>query len=218
MDNNKRQRTGLNYNKELKQNKNFMYNDLKRSNCYGCDFTGSNFNFTSFRGAHFKGCNFFGCTFKSAEFIGSNLKKSKFKKAKFEDAVFEGVNLTDVDFKEAEFKNVIFVSTDISVAKNLEFDESSVRIFEEAPIINISENLKNAINLALTNEKVRNSRLLDNKDGEINTLSIIILLEKFSEKNLISGLKILADRIDRDFCTLSYIVKSIQTYQKEGIL
>ena len=46
----------------------------------------------------------------------------------------------------------------------------------------------------------------------------MILLEKFSEKNLISGLNILADRLDRDFCTLSYITKCIETYGKEGIL
>ena len=51
----------------------------------------------------------------------------------------------------------------------------------------------------------------------INPISIMILLEKFSEKNLISGLNILADRLDRDFCTLSYITKCIETYGKEGI-
>ncbi|WP_105176768.1 pentapeptide repeat-containing protein [Clostridium cagae] len=218
MDKNKKPSIGLNYNKAIKQNKNFMYNDLKRSNCYNCDFTGSNFNFTSFRGAHFKDCNFFECTFKSAEFVGSNLKKSRFKRAKFEDTVFECANLSGADFRDAKFKNVIFVGTDLSTAKNLEFDKSSVRIFEEAPAIEISENLKKAIDSSLENEKIKRSRLLDNKDGDINTLSIMILLEKFNEKSLISGLKILCDRADRDFCTLSYIIKSIQTYQKEGIL
>lgn len=218
MDKIKKQSVGLNYNKAIKQNKNFMYNDLKRSNCYNCDFTGSNFNFASFRGAHFKDCNFFECTFKSAEFIGSNLKKSRFRRAKLEDTVFEGVNLSGVDFKDAKFKNVIFVGSDLSGAKNLELNKSEVRIFEEPPVIDISEELHNAINLALENEKIKKSRLLDNKSGEINTLSIMILLEKFNEKSLISGLKILCDRIDKEFCTLSYIIKAIQTYQKEGIL
>ncbi|AOR23791.1 pentapeptide repeat-containing protein [Clostridium taeniosporum] len=218
MDKNKKQSTGLNYNKAVKQNKNFMYNDLRRSNCYNCDFTGSNFNFASFRGAHFKDCNFFECTFKSAEFIGSNLKKSKFRRAKLEDTVFEGVNLSGADFRDAKLKNVIFVATDLSNVKNLELNKSSIRIFEEHPIIEMSEELKNSINLALENEKIKKSRLLDNKDGDINTLSVMILLEKFNEKSLISGLKILCDRVDRDFCTLSYIVKAIQTYQKEGII
>ena len=37
MDKNKSK--GFHYNKEIKQNKNFMYSDLRRSNCYGTDFT-----------------------------------------------------------------------------------------------------------------------------------------------------------------------------------
>ena len=196
MDKNKSK--GFHYNKEIKQNKNFMYSDLRRSNCYGTDFTGSNFNFSSFRGAHFKGCNFFSCTFRGAEFIGTNLKKSKFRRAVFENAVFEGVNLGDVDFRDAEFKNVIFVGCDLSSAKSLEYKESEVRVFDEIPELDISKELEEAVLKAMGNEKVKNSRVLDTKDGGINPISIMILLEKFSEKNLISGLNILADRLDRE--------------------
>lgn len=209
---------GFHYNKEIKQNKNFMYGDLRRSNCYGTDFTGSNFNFSSFRGAHFKGCNFFGCTFNGTEFIGSNLKKSKFRRAIFENSVFEGVNLADADFRDAKFKNVIFVGCDLSSAKSLEYNESEVRVFDEAPSLDISKELEEAILKAMKNERVKSSRVLDTKDGNINSISIMILLERFSEKNLISGLNILSDRLDRDFCTLSYIIKCIETYGKEGIL
>lgn len=216
--NNKKQSETLHCNKLDKKNKNYMYNNLKRSNCYGTDFTGSNFNFTSFRGAHFKSCNFFGCTFKSAEFIGANLKKSKFRRAIFEDAVFEGVNLSGVDFRDAEFKNVIFVDTNINDAINLEFDENQVKIFDEEPEIEISKELESAIKVAMYNEKIRNSRVLDNKDGDINTISIIILLSKFNETRLASGLRIFAEKVDKDFHTLSYIIKAIQSYEKQGIL
>lgn len=162
------------YNNEIKQNKNFMYKDLKRSNCYGSDFTGLNFNFTSFRGAHFKSCNFFGCTFKGAEFVGANLKKSKFKKAKFEDAIFEGVNLSGIDFRDAEFKNVIFVNSDLSGVKNINYNENEVRIFDEMPEIEISDALRDAINSAMENEKIKNSRTLDTRDKEINSISVMI--------------------------------------------
>lgn len=216
MDKNKTK--GFHYNKEIKQNKNFMYGDLRRSNCYGTDFTGSNFNFSSFRGAHFKGCNFFSCTFNGTEFIGTNFKKSKFRRAIFENSVFEGVNLSDVDFRDAKFKNVIFVGCDLSAAKNLEYSESEVRIFDEIPTLEISKELEEAILKAMKNEKVKASRVLDTKDGSINPISVMILLERFSEKNLISGLNILSDRLDRDFCTLSYVIKTIETYGKEGIL
>ncbi|MGL5152731.1 MAG: pentapeptide repeat-containing protein [Clostridium sp.] len=206
------------YKDTVKQNKNFMYNDLRKSNCYGSDFTGSNFNYASFRGAHFKSCNFFGCTFKGTEFVGTNLKKSKFKKSKFEDTIFEGANLSGVDFKEAEFKNVILVGTDISECKNLSFDEKEVRIFEEMPELEISNELREAVAQAMTNDKIKASRVLDTKDGSINTISIMILLETLSEKNLISGLKLAAERIDKAFCTISYISRAINNYAKEGLL
>lgn len=218
MDKNKKLDTALKYNKASKMDKNFMYQDLKRSNCFNCDFSKSNFNFTSLRGAHFKGCNFFGCTFKSAEFVGSNLKNSKFPRAKFEDTIFEGAKLDGVDFNAATFKNVIFVNTDISKASNLNFKENEVRIFDEMPVLEISQKLENAIKTAMENKFVKKSRTLDTKDGDINSISIMILLEKFSEQRLADGLIILSDKIDRDFCTLSYIIKSLESYKNQGIL
>lgn len=218
MINNKKIDTALKYNKTSKINKNFMYQDLKRSNCYNCDFSKSNFNFTSLRGAHFKSCNFYGCTFKSTELVGSNLKGSKFIKAKFEDTIFEGAKLEDVDFTGATFKNVIFVNTDLSKTINLNYKEDEVRIYNQMPEMEVSENLKNAINKAMENNYVKKSRTLDTKDGGINTVSIMILLEKFREKRLIEGLKILSEKVDKDFCTLSYIIKSLQSYKDQGIL
>lgn len=218
MNSNKSHSDRLHYNKAIKQNKNFMYNDLKRSNCYNSDFTGSNFNYSSFRGAHFKSCNFFGCTFIGAEFIGTNFKKSKFKKAIFQDVVFEGVNLSEATFKDAEFKNVIFIGTDLKDVKDLEYDENQVRLFKEIPELNISEEVKESIKLAMENEYIKRSRTLDTKDREINTISIMILLEKFNEKSLISGFKILSERLNKDFSTLSYIIKAIEGYQNEGII
>lgn len=206
------------YERAEKTNKNFMYKDLRKANCYHCNFSGSNFNFASFRGAHFKSCDFFGATFESAEFIATNLKKSKFKKAKFENAIFEGVTLDGADFSGAEFKNVIFVGTDISKAVNLKFNEEEVKIFDDMPEIEIGENLKNAVSIAMENEYVKRSRLLDTKDGGINTLSIMRLLENFKEKTLVDGLKILGDRLDKDICTLSYIVKALNKYREEGLI
>ena len=218
MTTNKKSETGLKYNKVQKMNKNFMYQDLKRSNCYNSDFSNSNFNFTSLRGAHFKSCNFYGCTFTFAEFIGSNLKKSRFTKAKFENTVFEGVNLEDVDFSGATFKNTIFLNTDISKAKNINIKESEVKVFDEMPNLEINEKLENAINLAMKNVYIKKSRTLDTKDGSINNISIMILLDNFKEHRLVQGLTILSEKIDKEFCTLSYIIKSLKSYESQGIL
>lgn len=218
MNNKPKTDAGLKYNKAVKMDKNFMYQDLKRSNCYNTDFSNSNFNFTSFRGAHFKSCNFYGCTFKYAEIIGANLKRSKFKNARFENTVFEGVNLEEVDFTGAKFKNVIFVDTDTSKAKNLNINVEGITVYEKMPQLEISERLENSINLAMKNEYVKKSRTLDTKDGSINPVSIMTLLGNFKEKQLIDGLILIGEKIDKEFCTLSYIIKNLEIYKTQGLL
>jgi hypothetical protein len=208
----------FNYNNIKKTNKNFMYKDLRRSNCYNCDFTSSNFNFASLRGAQFKSCDFHECTFDSAEFVATNLKRSKFRKAKFENVVFDSANLEGVDFRGAEFKNVIFVSTDTSKAVNLDLSNADVKIFEEMPKLEVSEELENAAKAAMTNEYVKSARVLDTKSGEVSPISMMILLQNFNEKTLIRGLNIVKENVDKDFCTLSYIIKLISKYESEGLL
>ena len=207
----------LKYNNTQKTNKNFMYRDLKRSNCYNTNFSGSNFSFASFRGAHFKSCDFFDCKFEWTEFIGTNLKKSKFKKSIFKNVVFEGVNLDGVDFLDAKFENVILVNTNIEKAKNLFLPEET-RVFEIMPELNISDSLKKAINLAMENKYIKNSRTLDTKEGEINPISVMLLLENFNEKSLIKGLNLMNEKAEKDFSTLSYIIKTIKCYAKLGLL
>ena len=193
----------LKYNNTQKTNKNFMYRDLKRSNCYNTNFSGSNFSFASFRGAHFKSCDFFDCKFEWTEFIGTNLKKSKFKSI-FKNVVFEGVNLDGVDFLDAKFENVILVNINIEKAKNLFLPEET-RVFEIMPELNISDSLKKAINLAMENKCIKNSRTLDTKEGEINPISVMLLLENFNEKSLIKGLNLMNEKVEKDFSTYQVI-------------
>lgn len=206
------------YNNIEKQNKNFMYKNLERSNCYNCDFTNSNFDYVSFRGAHFKSCRFSECTFKWTEFIGSNLKGSNFENAVFENAIFDSVNLDGVSFKDAEFKNTIFFSTDVAKAKNLNVNNSGIKIFNEMPHLNISEELRRAVENVMKNNYVKHARVLDTKEGDINLLNLMILLDNFDEETLIKGLNIIEVELDKEFYTLSYIIRLLQNYKKNGIL
>lgn len=198
------------YNNIEKKDKNFMYQNLEKSNCYNCNFAGSNFDYVNFRGAHFKSSSFMKCSFKWSEFIGTNFRKSNFKNAIFENTIFDSVKLQDVDFKDAKFVNTIFVSTDISKAKNLDINNPEIRIFDEMPQIEISEDLKNAAFATFSNKYIKSSRLLDTKDGSLNYLNIMILLENFDEEKLIKGLNFITAEVDRDFYTLSYIIKLIK--------
>lgn len=200
----------FNYNNIEKKDKNFMYKNLERSNCYKCDFSGSNFDYVSFRGAHFKSTNFFKCSFKWAEFIGTNLKDSDFRSAVFENTIFDSAKLEGVNFKDAKFINAIFLSSDISKAKNLNAKDPGIRILYEMPQLQISEELKNAALNTFNNKYIKASRVLDTKDGNLNPLSIMILLENFEEEKLIKGLNLISAQLDRDFYTLSYIIKFIR--------
>ncbi|MBV7275843.1 pentapeptide repeat-containing protein [Clostridium sp. PL3] len=197
----------FNYNNIEKKNKNFMYKNLERSNCYNCDFSGSIFDFASFRGAHFKSTNFFRCSFKYAEFIGTNLKDSDFKSAVFENTVFDSVKLENTNFKDVKFINTIFLFTDMRKAKNIDINAPGIRIFEEMPKLKISEELRSAVLTAMENKYVKKSRVLDTKDGGLNTLNIMLLLENFTEETIITGLKSIVTKLDREFYTLSYIIK-----------
>lgn len=184
-----------------------MYKNLERSNCYNCDFSGSIFDFVSFRGAHFKSTNFFRCSFKYAEFIGTNLKGSDFKSSSFENAIFDSVKLEDTNFKDVKFINTIFLSTDMSKAKNIDINTPGIRIFEEMPKLEISEELRSAVLTAMENKYIKKARVLDTKDGGLNTLNIMLLLENFTEETIITGLKSIVTKLDREFYTLSYIIK-----------
>lgn len=198
------------YDNAEKTNKNFIYKNLRRSKCYNCNFSNSNFDYASLRGAHFKKCNFFRCSFKGSEFIGSNLKGCKFREAKFEDTVFEGANLDSVDFKDAKFKNTIFVNCDISKAKNINENDKNVRVFDSMPELDIDPDLEQLILKVMENEFIKKSRIFDTKDGKINTLTLMILSEKFDKETLMEGLHYIRYEIDRDFHTLSYIIRLIQ--------
>lgn len=198
------------YNNIEKTDKNFMYKNLQRSNCYNCDFSRSNFNYVNFRGAHFKSCTFSECTFKWAEFIGTNLKGSNFENALFENAIFDSVNLDGVDFSDAEFINTIFLSTDITKAKNFSIEKSNIKIFDELPKLKVSEELRDAVLNVMKNSYVKAARIFDTKDGGINTINLMILLDNFDEETLIKGLNIIQTELDCDFYTLSYIIKYLK--------
>jgi hypothetical protein len=198
------------YNNIDKISKNFMYKNLERSNCYNCDFSGSNFNFVSFRGAHFKSCVFYECSFKWAEFIGTNLKESDFENSIFENAIFDSVNLDGADFKDTVFKNTTFIGTDVTKAKNFDMENPGIKIYNEMPEFEISENLRIAVINVMKNKHVKSARVLDTKDGGINVINLMILLENFDEETLIKGLNMIQVGLDCDFYTLSYIIKFLK--------
>ncbi|MGL4798266.1 MAG: pentapeptide repeat-containing protein [Cellulosilyticaceae bacterium] len=214
----KRVNNQINFKNRKKMNSTFKGNDLRRSNCFNSDFTGSDFNDTSFRGAQFKACKFDECTFDQAELVATNLKNSQFKNVKFSHTVFDTANLENVDFEGAVFENVIFVNTDLSQAKNVNLEGQKVQIFETAPILIMSKALQKSVETAMTNPYIKFARVLDTKEGKVNSVSMMLLLERFEEEELIKGLKLMKDKIDKDFCTLNQLVGYLDNYKEEGLI
>jgi len=210
--------TSFSSNNVEKKSKTFMYQNLAKSKSFNSNYSRSNFDYVCFRGAHLKSCDFYGCTFNSTEFIGTNLKDSKFTNAKFENAVFEGARLVDVDFKGAEFINTIFVACDMDTVKNLNLRDENIRVFKEMPEFEISEELKTTLETVMENKFVKKSRVLDTREGKINYISLMILQDNFDEETLIKGLNKIEEHTDRDFYTLSFIIKLIKKLEKDGTI
>lgn len=62
----------------------------------------------------------------------------------------------------------------------------------------------------MRNKYVKNARVLDTKDGGINFINLMILLENFDEATLIKGFNIIELQLNCDFYTLSYIIKFLK--------
>lgn len=210
----KRVNDQIKYNNRKKMHTNFVGKDLRRSNCFNCDFTESNFDEVSFRGAQFKACNFTQCTFNEAELIAVNLKNSTFKNVHFENTVFDTVNLENVNFEGATFKNVIFVATDLSKALNLVLEGESIQVFEKMPLLDLSKPLEKAFNSAMKNEFIKYARVLDTKEGQVSSISMMRLLQKFDEETVVRGLKQCSKTISENFATLSTLIAHIQALEE----
>lgn len=211
----KRMNDQIKFSNRKKTNTDFEGKDLRRSNCFNCDFTNSNFNGVSFRGAQFKACNFSESTFNGAEIVAANLRGARFKQVHFENTLFDTANLEGVDFEGATFNNVVFVSTDLTKATNLVLDGQDVKVFDEMPQLEMSKELEKAVAGAMKNEFIKYARVLDTKEGQINPISIMHLLEKFDEKTLIKGLKDIKTSINKDFCTLATIIEAIEASKEK---
>jgi len=203
----------INYSNRKKMNADFSNKDLKRSNCFSTDFTGSDFDQASFKGAQFKNCNFTDCNFDSAEFVATNLRNSKFVNAQLKNVIIDSANLDGVNFENATFDNVIIAHTDTSKAINLDTSVKGIRLFHELPELNISERLERAVRASKKNEFIKKAGVLDTKDGKVNPVSVMILLENFSEEVLITSLSKLKTDLNQNFYTLSYLINAIKAYQ-----
>lgn len=142
--------------------------------------------------------------------MGTNIKDSSFRNATFQDAVFEGAKLDGVDFKGASLSGTYFVGCTFNEVKGLNFGSLDIKVLNEMPVLELSDELKGAFDLLMKNQFVAKARVLDTKDKKLNTISVLRLLDLFSEAEIIAHAELLSHSLDREFFTLSYLMRALQ--------
>lgn len=199
------------YNNEDRRGSNFMYKNFEKCNSYHTNFCDTNFNYASLRGAKMKYCNFSGASFVGTEFVGTNLRGSNFCNAHFEDAIFNATVLDNTIFKNATFQNCYFINTGIGKAKCFPENSSGITFFSLYPATeNFSEKLIQIVESLRENDIIRRSHTLHLKGGKINTLSLFILIQSFSEEDLIARLPKIPNLLTGQFYTLSYLERLLK--------
>lgn len=199
------------YNNEDRNNSNFMYKNFEKANSYHSSFQKANFNYATFRAAKMKYCNFSQSSFVGTEFIGSNLRGSNFDGATFKDAIFTSAVLDKTSFVNASFENCFFLGTKASNVKGLDPKCPGISFLKTYPAQeNFSEELLYIVELLRDNDIIRRSHTLHLKEGKINTLTLLVLKQSFSEEELIKYLPLVPKHLTSDFYTASYLVKLLK--------
>ncbi|OIJ22029.1 hypothetical protein BKP45_04955 [Anaerobacillus alkalidiazotrophicus] len=210
MGRNKLSKGKFNYINMDRRNRNYMYKNFYKSISHGTNFSGSNFNFASLRAAKFTVCSFYKANFYWTEFIGTNIKRSNFESAYFENVTFNSVSFERVNFENAIFKNVKFLNVGLKGVKNFRIEDHDITILNDMPNIVVNQTLNDLIDDLRKNDYIRRSKVLHLKKNRINTLNISILLEYFTDEELIIGLKLAGEKLNKNFSTVSYLIKFIQ--------
>lgn len=205
------------YNNSKRVGSQFIFKDFEKTKSYHTNFSKSSFKGVSFRGAHLKYCSFVSCTFHDTDFVGTNLRGSNFTGAHFVDCVFVSVAIDKAKFKDATFEHCYFVGTAISpsVLKNNNSEDKIIVLPHYPPHDEFDSELIQQIEKLRANDIIRRSNTLHCKNGKINTLTLMILKEQYSENELIKYLPLLPNYITTQFYTISYL-KMILTKIKKS--
>lgn len=194
------------YNNEDRCNRNFMYKDFEKTNSYNSSFRQANFNFSSLRGAKMKFCDFSGASFVGSEFVGTNFRGSNFSGAYFKESIFCCTVLDKAIFENAKFENCYFVGTGISKTRKFPLDCAGITFLHSLPSADtFSDELLQVVEELRSNDIIRRSHTLHLKKGKVNTLSLHILSQSYSEDDLIALLPQIPQHLTTQFYTLSYL-------------
>ncbi len=192
-------------NKEINGSK-YINKDFEKTNSYCSKFIGAQFINTTLRAAKFKYCTFIDCKFINCLIIGTNFKGSKFEKVFFEKCIISSCPMNKTNISDTVVKDCYIIGQ-----KNIKgITNNNSTIIDNYPTSDfISNELYSVIESLRSNDIIRRSQILHCKKKKLNTISIKILLEKFTEEELIKYLKELPNSLTTQFYTVSYIEKML---------
>lgn len=178
-----------------------------KSRSFKANFTNAEFRYVNLRGSILTSCCFRNAIFNGVDFLGTNLRRSNFEGVHFKNTIFVGALLDGCNFRNATFENVFFVNTNIKTAKRLNVENPTITVLNEYPNLNISPKLKATLDELKLNEHIFKYKTLHINTRKYNHLSLMILLNTFSEHELIDGLSKANTMLKKDICTVSSLTK-----------
>lgn len=205
----------------------FYGNNFYKATMKYCGFNGCKFSFIEFKSVNFRGCRFKGAHFENVIFENCNLSNTH-----FQNATFQNVYLVNTSLKSAKgiqdkdiLTNITNSSLKLSLTPQLleviEESKTNPYIIASGTIFqkkkgHLSNAQKRAEKLLPKQERKRLQRerqtklLAQAKQMSFNKVSIIRLLDNFTESEVAQGLHLATLSIDKDFSSLSYFIPYIK--------
>lgn len=204
----------------------FYGNVFFKSTMKYCGFNGCKFNFIEFRSSNFRGCRFKGAQFENIIFSNCNLSNANFQGATFKNVYFNNTSLKNV-------KGIKDTNLFTKLNNNIEFSISQklIETLNECktnPYIISSKTIFYTQKVRLSNSQKKAEKLLPKQERKqlqkerqkqlsikpkplsLNKINIILLLDNFTEDEIIRGLHLATKSIDKNFSSISYFVPYIE--------
>lgn len=197
-------------NKQI-EGKKFQYKDFEKTKSYNSTFKDTAFIGTSFRAAQFKYCTFINCDFVESDFVGTNFRGTKFINCSFDKCLFQSTNCEGTGFKNCKYNCCYLNGNSVDCFKCL----SGITVINlKKTQLNVLPELVKEIENLRTNDFVRRSNTLHLKQSKINMVTLFVLLQDYSQEDLINLIPRIPAYIDRDFYTISYLKRLLKKAMK----
>lgn len=183
-------------------------------NVHHCSFANARFCNVRYRSGHITLSSFKGTSLTRVDFICVNLKGSKFKGTHFTNCLFFGCDFENADFKNATFNNTYFIRCNLKDVKNLTVSKG-LQIITHYPKLELSNTFENTLHLMSQNSKLEKYSILTINKKKNNHWLLDLLLNKYTEEELIYFFKkILATNKTQFYTFHDYILSLLNYYKK----